>query len=406
MVLIECFTKSHIDNISACLRLRPETLVFLGDSETVRRTLPAYRTLLKKRNQHTEILFHNTAGIAFADICKTIFQLLDTDEECIIDLSGGDEPVIMAVGAVVAQLDDRRRGQVQVQKYNAATDTVQDCLSNHPIPGRTAYLSVEELVILHGGILYPDNFQPPMDFTPTDLENLWQMVAQDPKYWNRAVTLLAEFESHADSRNQVYLPLQHLQHSISNYPEKASILLPLLEQFLEKGIIRGHIRQNALEYTYTSPMHRYCTQKAGNVLEVKTLLEARSLLDNGAPYFQDCQMGVSIDWDGIVHDPARRIPETRNEIDVLLMHGTTPLFVSCKNGSIGEDELYKLHTVATQFAGQNVKKMLIATDLEQISGNASRSIIQRAWDMDIFPVTDAASLSSEEWRDIFRQATE
>jgi hypothetical protein len=216
--------------------------------------------------------------------------------------------------------------------------------------------------------------------------------------------LLGEFESRSDSKTQVFLPLQHLRHSISNFETKENIVRQLLGKLHQKGIIDDQSSHYALEYTYNSPMLRYCTLKAGNVLEVKTLLEGRAVTENDTPYFHDCQMSVSIDWDGVVHDPMDRTPETRNEIDVVLMHGTTPLFISCKNGNIGEEELYKLHTVADRFGGPYAKKMLIATDLDQKSPSANRAFIQRAWDMDIVLVTDAAELSREEWRQIFPKA--
>ena len=80
-----------------------------------------------------------------------------------------------------------------------------------------------------------------------------------------------------------------------------------------------------LKYTYASDLLRYCTLKAGNVLEVKTLLEGRRIMENGVPLFGDSRMGVSIDWDGVVHNPMKRLPETRNEIDVVLMQGTKAL---------------------------------------------------------------------------------
>ncbi len=178
----------------------------------------------------------------------------------------------------------------------------------------------------------------------------------------------------------------------------------LLDKLQRRGVIDDQSSKDALKYTYHSQLLRYCTQKEGNVLEVKTLLEGRSVLENGAPYFHDCKMSVSIDWDGVVHNSQKRIPETRNEIDVVLMHGTVPLFISCKNGSIDEEELYKLHTVAEYFGGPYAKKMLIATDLDQKSATANRAFIQRAWDMDIFLVTDAAELSGDEWRNIFKKA--
>ena len=162
------------------------------------------------------------------------------------------------------------------------------------------------------------------------------------------------------------------------------------------------IQLDTRQYTYTSPLLRYCTQKAGNMLEIKTLLEAKAL--SGDARFDDCQMSVTIDWDGITHTPLERIPETKNEIDVMLTRGMTPLFISCKNGDIGDEELYKLHTVATRFGGPRAKKMLIATDLDRKSVAANRSFIQRAWDMDIFVVTDAAELSREDWAEVFRTA--
>ena len=91
--------------------------------------------------------------------------------------------------------------------------------------------------------------------------------------------------------------------------------------------------------------------------------------------------------------------------DVILMHGVTPLFISCKNGSIAEEELYKLHTVATRFGGSHVKKMLVATELPKKGDNPNYAFIQRAKDMGIYLVTDAANLSIQGWRDALKQAT-
>lgn len=114
-------------------------------------------------------------------------------------------------------------------------------------------------------------------------------------------------------------------------------------------------------------------------------------------------MSVSIDWDGVISSKDKHKPETRNEIDVVLMHGMTPLFISCKNGNIGE-ELYKLHTVAERFGGPYAKKMLIATDLDQTSSSTREALRRRAWDMDILLVTDAGSYSHKEWAECLLRA--
>lgn len=55
--------------------------------------------------------------------------------------------------------------------------------------------------------------------------------------------------------------------------------------------------------------------------------------------------------------------DTENEIDVVLMKGLTLIFISCKNGQVDDDELYKLESVTNRFGGLYAKKVLIATYL-------------------------------------------
>ena len=403
MTLIECFTGSHIDNIAACLRLHPDEMVMVGDVEEMRIPVKRYRQLLKQRGQNTKIRLCDVSRKNLAQTREVLEKLIRKQSDCVIDLTGGDEPVIMAVGAVLAELDCKKQS-IRVEKLDHTTGYVIDCINgNRRIPYQATYLTVQELIMLHGGKLLGKSYQPPVDATYRDLAGLWSIVCEDPKEWNRAIMLLNEFESRSDSKMQVFLPLEYLRSSISEFDQKETVVRDLLQKLKNYGVIDDQSSPQALEYTYRSTMLRHCTQKAGNVLEVKTLLEGRAVRENGAPLFCDCQMGVSIDWDGVEHDPAEKKPETRNEIDVVLMHDLTPLFVSCKNGHIGEEELYKLHTVAERFGGPYARKMLIATDLDRKSSAADRAFVQRAWDMDIFLVTEAAKLSPEEWKQIFIQ---
>ena len=108
-------------------------------------------------------------------------------------------------------------------------------------------------------------------------------------------------------------------------------------------------------------------------------------------------------WDGKDEKGRGRTPDTCNEVDVVLMHGLTPVFVSCKNGNVDENELYKLHTVAHWFGGPYAKKMLVATDLNWAE---NRALIYRAQDMGIRIVTDGADRSSSQWAEAFRSAVE
>ncbi len=405
MTLLEFFTESHIDNIAACLRLRPENMIIVGNIDQMRDPAKRYRALLKQRKQRTEITMCDVQGKDLGQIREVLNRLVQSDDQVVIDLTGGDETVLLAVGAALAGLDAGKRQSIRVEKFDHEHDAVMDCLNgNRKLPAKAITLTVEELISLHGGSIHSDAYQPPADCRCSELDGLWDIVSRTPRTWNRSISQLNEFESRADSKTQVYLPLGYLRRSIHEYEQKEQPVRELLDKLNDAGVIYNESTCSSLEYTYRSPMLRYCTLRAGNVLEVKTLLEGRAALENGKPLFQDCRMSVGIDWDGVVYDPAEHVPETRNEIDVVLIHGTTPLFVSCKNGNIGEEELYKLHTVASRFGGPYARKMLIATDLERKSIRAYQAFIQRAWDMDIFLVTDAAELSPQEWPQIFIQA--
>ena len=107
--------------------------------------------------------------------------------------------------------------------------------------------------------------------------------------------------------------------------------------------------------------------------------------------------GVFIDWDGVMHEEDDPQVDTQNEIDVILTRGLVPLFISCKNGHIDDDELFKLHTVARRFGSRYARVMLIATELDQKGPKADEAFEKRAKDMGIYLVTNAATLSDAGW---------
>ena len=406
MTLIECFTNSHVDNVAASLRLQPERMILVGDSQEMENPARRYRKLLEQRGLSTEVVLCGVQKKDVGEICGVLTGLLKKDDSFVIDLTGGDECVIMAVGGALAMLDEKKRRQVRVERYDYDAGTVVDCLAdNRPVSCQTVNLTVTELIELHGGSLHPDSWQPPQNCTSRDIACLWQVVSEKPKAWNRELMLLNRFEStsEAGSGTRIKVPLEN-RWGTSDFYEQENTVRQLLERLDRRGVIEDRSSRDELDYTYASALLRYCTRKAGNALEVKTLLEGRGVTEKGMPFFRDCRMSVSIDWDGVPHHIGEKIPDTRNEIDVVLMHGIVPLFISCKNGNIEEEELYKLSTVAERFGGPHAKKMLIATELDRKSVTADRAFVQRARDMDIYLVKDAGNMSGEEWQKVFKDA--
>ena len=108
------------------------------------------------------------------------------------------------------------------------------------------------------------------------------------------------------------------------------------------------------------------------------------LNDLGNEVVDDILTGALIYWDN--DNPEDR--DIVNEVDVIVMKGLVPVFVSCKNGTIEVDELYKLNTVATHFGGKYAKKVLVAT-------NDAESIRSRADEMHIKVVDKLITLDQD-----------
>ena len=405
MTLIECFDLECVHNVLGCLRLKPEKAIFLGDGEQMEGALTRLGRFLQSRGIKTALMPYHVRMDRMDDITMVLRNILRKEDDYIIDITGGSEPLLLAVGLVLGEMDKDRRSRIEVQKFDPVTGKTLDADGNGKIlTGNEAALTVAEVIALHGGIIHPESQQPGHHYRPGDVLPLWNAMCADRKEWNKAVMALNEFEARCDSDHEIYLRLEDLHGSVNQFRQKEDRMWWLLEKLEGCGVIEDRSTGEVFRYHYLDPLLHSCAQKAGNLLEIMVLLQARACKLAGESFFDDCRMSVSIDWDGVVHQLTQQIPDTSNEIDVIATRGLTSLFISCKNGEIGEEELYKLNTVAGRFGGKYARKMLVATDLERKSPSSVRAFLQRAKDMGIYVVQDAAELTKEGWQQIFIDA--
>ena len=173
----------------------------------------------------------------------------------------------------------------------------------------------------------------------------------------------------------------------------------VIRALLEAGLITELRVDENLTVTYKDEQVKRCLVKAGQVLEMKVLSAAMNCREkDGTPTYDDAVNGVMIDWDGVLRPGG---VDTENEIDVLMTHGMVPVFVSCKNGYVEINELFKLNTVAEQFGGKYAKKVLIVSELEEDDPH-TKALRQRADDMDIRIVANLKHTSDGELERVIR----
>ena len=396
MTLIEFFDREHMDNMIACLRLQPEEAVFLGTQEQMQPFLKRYEALLQKKGIQTKIQFQNVEGNNLQDVTQILLDIINSREQCVIDITGGDERLVMAAGAALAQLPSQKQKNVAIQRFEMPMGEAKDYDGDGEIlPEKAVTLTAGELIALYGGTIYPSTMQPPVSCAPADVDFLWQILKNDPRGWNKLISNLRELEKPYNKEKTEF----YIRRDAQKFQEKWETIEPLLKKLRNKKIITDTGKGGELRYRYNDKLLHHCLLKEGNLLEVKTLLEARAMREQGRAYFDDCMMGVNIDWDGKVSENPRQSSGTHNEIDVILTQGMKALFVSCKNGDVGDGEIYKLCAVAEAFGSTYAKKMLIVADLEN-----EESLEQRAKDMGVSLVKNAAKIHKDGWEYIFKEA--
>ena len=375
MVLVELFDAEPIENLAGFIVTKPRKVVFLGEKKKTERFEKIFRSVAKNRNINTifESRHVNRNFLqGMVDVLEDLVHLFNEEnpeEEIVFDLCGGDDLMLVAAGIVYKAHSEI----IQLQRYNVYTNKLIDCDENILLESQPrAEMSFEEYTRIHGGCViaseYKSSRKSRWEITPelkSDVAKMWEICARDYRKWNKNTGIIAKAASDMNS-----LPL-NIEVDLVREPSKTKDdYKSFIKMLLNAGLI-NNLKQkgNFYSFAFKNRGVQHCLLKAGVLLELYITIVAESIKENGQKVYNDVMMGAQIDWDGI-KSPMAGI-DVANEIDVVLMRGLRPIFISCKNGSFLPEELYKLSAVAKHFGGQYAKKVLV-TNYLSASDNPAR----------------------------------
>ena len=416
MTAIEFYDTSPIENAICAITTVPEKIIFLGDGSTMEKFDCVFRPILGERHPDTKIEYKSVNRNSLNDMVEKLSALVNEEEECLFDLTGGEDLALVAMGIVYEKY--RHTGKIQMQRLNVNSGVIYDCDGDGNLNvASTPTLSVEENIKLHGGVVR----YSALDEVRTrkwdmneefrrDIDKLWEICRKNPGRWNSSIKLLAALEGDMEKNDELdsELIVAAADAVIEDRNGYVYTLRDFLLELQDQDIIFGyHEDDEVLTFVYKNSEIKKCLAKEGTLLELKVYSTATEVKDkNGKPVFTDAMCGVFIDWDGELHDRLDDEHDTENEIDVLLMKGVMPVFISCKNGTIDGEELYKLDAVARRFGGKYVKKALIATYLgRKADSDSMKHLRQRAKDMKINFIDGVHTLDSGEFYKMLRNIT-
>lgn len=393
MTYVEFFDRTSIENICACLTDVPERVVLLGDNKRLMdHYIANYKRLFGGRDQQIKFDSQEVDKSNINHVVKVLTDMVNKYEDCHFGITGGEEILMFALGIVYERYPDKN---IQIHKFGICDNHIYDCdKDGNTIFKETPALSVKENVLIYGGdIVYGDItedktylWQMDEEFEQ-DIEKMWKICKSNGRAWNAQINVFEACHEEgivsADGMT-VTAKISKVRNYLAQHKASYRMIRGIINQLCYKGLITKYEEnEEHLVISFKNAQVKRCLIKAGTVLEMKVYATARSLRDShGIPVYTDVMNGVVIDWDGELHGVKENFYDTINEIDVFLMHDMIPVFISCKNGEVKVDELYKLNTVAERFGGKYARKVLVATALDSL-GETGKYIRQRAQDMNI-----------------------
>ena len=409
MTYIEFFEKHSVENLCACLVNCPDRVILIGDNyKQMSRHSERYKIIFRERGKDIEFICKSINKYNISGMVDTISEIINTYDDCAFGLTGGDDLFLVAMGIVFERYKEKN---IQMHRFNVRNNTIVDCdLDGKFLPQEELpVLSIWENIYSHGGDIIDDPSRE--DTTPHwtwddglqyDINLMWDICKRNTRNWNAQIGIFGIAEQLSD-KNEDSMKIEAAVSDIKRqlYNQNAGYVSHpyIFHELQVAGLIEEYeCNEQKISVVFKNEQIKRCLTKAGQALEMKVFLEAMLAKASADEYvYNDVMNGVCIDWDGEIHVEDEGY-DTENEIDVMMMHGMVPVFVSCKNGRVEIDELYKLNTVATRFGGKYAKKVLVASSLDKYS-DYSHYLRQRAQDMQIRIVDDIVDMSDDELRD-------
>lgn len=426
MTIVELFDEKPINNVVGTLAFNPDKVIYVGGytrKHFERKKLPILKKYFDMKGFSTlEIEYVQVRRDSFKDIMEKFENIYSLNSGCVfhVEVTGGEDLILIGLGAL-----SQRHPDIELYQISSKLRTIRS-FSLSADDGRKLDIecrnNVEENLLLHGASIisangndvFPDGYHFDADFVH-DINIMWDICCRGiertvcpsaPNSWNKVTMMLASLDAENSDREDQNTLCMDAERFKEEYMTgiNGTLFYDYICYFVRCDLLDCRIESEFTYIHFKNDQIRMCLTKAGLILELKTYLICKELMDSRDG---DCLTSVTIDWDGDENlastikylydadDPDSTI-DTTNEIDVLATCGLLPYFISCKNGKFTSEELYKLYSVGEQFGKGYCQKIIVATDLDHALGDAKNVILQRAADMGISVIDNVHVMTDDE----------
>ena len=394
---VEFFSDEALENVMCLLEYKPKKIIYLGYKVTmVTRKIKSLRQFASIISPNTELEFIEVQRDNLDACIKALNNVSEKYPDAYYELTGGGEMLLIAFGFISAS---RELKTLRIDPYTG--------LEVNMLPGMKPsqhrdkiQISVKENMILHGGQLTRQTGSySTWSFTTEfkeDIRTIWDIARRLEHKWTRYCSVIEDVikANPCDESGYYVLPKSSLGEAGT-----------LFGKLNGKGMLKDFTQDNKrLRFRFKNSSIKHIVTKTGNILE----LHVYEVASRAPEVFTDRIIGAMIDWNGDKSESEKQTfasdyerymhssYDTINEIDVILMRSTAPIFISCKSGKAGSNSLHELETVTRRFGGKYASKALaMALPLES-SNNGTSFFRERAKEMHIWVIDNIYHMSDEE----------
>lgn len=349
MIQVDFFGEDITSMLVPIHSTKPDKVYFLidtsrhteHDSRLIFNTIMAWKTV-------KSVEFVNVDSYDISSIKESLNKIIEKHHEDVyIDLTGGYE-LMIACGYSVCEKANVTPIYADISKgviYNVADKSVL-CQVEHI--GLEDYLNAVGAKRLKGSHTTPD------DSKGQAILSMGRMLFADLDTWHALhAYLTANVRPGYDT---VKIPGQIM------YRSRRYDISKLVEAFCKNNFIRS-CGKNMYEFTDCASREYMITY--GIWLEMFVYFKVKE-------YYDETCLGAIIDW-----DESDYVDTEDNEIDVLAIKDSVPVFISCKMKKVVASEMYEVGFLADRLGGRNAKAMIATTYPVRSEGAGVKGIHQR-----------------------------
>lgn len=367
VVVFEFFSEEPIENLITCMNFKVDKLVLFGNYDRVASQKEKTERFLKKycgvKNVVFRVLSEKDLQSVLGIMRQEIEAALKQNADLYFDITGGESLMLVAFGMLSKEYETPiHLYDVLKCKLIELDEGAKKNLSKD-VERQKIALNLEAVIEMHGGKINESLHKETKTIVDADAEKdileIWKVMKQYSASWNQFSQFMRE-HMQADENGDLVRKESDIVQALQKFPanfRSVSLLKQILDALEEAGVLRGVVHADGMfRFTFKNRLIKSYLWNGGSILELYTYLQERKSA-------AECQVGVYLDWDGVLHGPGGG--DVFNEIDVLALHGYIPTFISCKSGNMSPQQIlhsfYELDTVANRFGGKYAKRLLVLT---------------------------------------------